>query len=142
MAEFPLGYMTPSIAPEEMVTALRFTLPPPAHGAAFVEFSRRHGDFAIVSAAALLTPDASGRIAKAVITLGGVGPVPLRLTEAEAQLTGQLPTAALFATAADHARSIDAMEDALVPAWYRCRLAVTLTRRALNLAATRMTHAA
>lgn len=138
MAEFPLGYMTPAVEPDELVTALRLTLPPSGHGACFVEFSRRHGDFAIVSAGVTLTPDAAGRIGQAVITLGGVGPVPLRLGEAEAVLAGRMPDAALFAEAALYASSIDAMEDALVPAWYRCRLAVTLTRRALETAHRRM----
>ena len=32
-----------------------------SHGYAFVEFSRRHGDFAIVSAAVLLQVDGAGR---------------------------------------------------------------------------------
>ncbi len=138
MADFPLGYMTPAIGPDELVTAVRMPVPEPGHGAAFVEFSRRHGDFAIVSAAAILTTDRAGRIASAVITLGGVGAVPLRLAEAEAALIGATPGAALFARAADCARGIDAMEDALVPAWYRCRLAATLTRRALETAASRL----
>ncbi len=138
MAAFPLGYMTPSIGPDELVTAIRIPLPPAGHGAGFLEFSRRHGDFAIVSAAALLTRNSSGRIASAVITLGGVGAVPLRLAEAEASLIGETPTAPAFARAAAAARGIDAMEDALIPAWYRTRLAVTLTGRALAAAAARL----
>ncbi len=137
MAEFPRGYMTPALAPDEMVTAIRIPLPPPGHGAAFIEFSRRHGDFAIVSAAALLTVE-GGRITSASITLGGVGAVPLRLAEAEAALLGRRPEFALFARVAACAGAIDAMEDAQVPAWYRHRLAVTLTRRALDAAHARM----
>src|SRR4051812_13482413 len=34
-AEFPVAYMTPAIAPEELVTALRFPLWPAGHGYAF-----------------------------------------------------------------------------------------------------------
>ena len=133
MAEFPLGYMTPALEPYEILTAIRVPLPPPHHGACFLEFSRRHGDFAIVSAGAMLTLSGTGTgtIATASIVLGGVGAVPVRLTAAETRLTGQRPDETLFAHAADTAGSIDAMEDALIPAWYRARLAVTLTRRAL-----------
>ena len=138
MAAFPLGYMTPALAADEMVTAVRFPLPPPGHGAAFVEFSRRHGDYAVVSAAALLTMG-GGRIAAASVTLGGVGAVPLRLAAAEAALLGQRPGAELFAAVSAHAAGIDAMEDAQVPAWYRQRLAATLTRRALATAHARIT---
>ncbi len=137
MAEFPLGYMTPALDSDEVLTAVRIPLPPARHGAAFVEFSRRHGDYAIVSAAALLVPDGD-RIASASITLGGVGAMPLRFVAAEAALRGQRPGAALFAQAASLAGGIDAMEDALIPAWYRQRLAVTLTRRALDTAAARL----
>jgi carbon-monoxide dehydrogenase medium subunit len=108
------------------------------HGPCFTEFSRRHGDFAIVSAAALLTLDADGRIDRASVTLGGVGAVPLRLTEAEDALQGLLPNPALFAKAAAMGDAIDAMEDAQVPAWYRRRLAVVLVRRALETAHTRL----
>ena len=56
-ADFPAGYLTPAIEPNEIVTAVRFPLWPAGHQAAFVEFARRHGDFAIVSAAALLQID-------------------------------------------------------------------------------------
>src|SRR5450631_3998245 len=51
-AEFPVAYMTPAIEPNEMLTALRLPVWPKGHGYAFIEFARRHGDFAIVSAAA------------------------------------------------------------------------------------------
>src|SRR5262249_40625259 len=67
-ADFPAGYLTPAIEPYELVTAARFPLWPQPHGYAFVEFARRHGDFAIVSAAALLTEDASGKITRASVT--------------------------------------------------------------------------
>jgi CO/xanthine dehydrogenase FAD-binding subunit len=139
MAEFPLGYMTPSLTPQEMLTAVSIPLPPARHGHCFTEFSRRHGDFAIVSAAAVLTLDRGGRIDHASVTLGGVGAVPLRLTAAEASLRGNPPSAALFAEVARGCDAIEAMEDAQVPAWYRRRLAVVLVRRALDTAHTRLT---
>src|SRR5207253_10891507 len=59
-ASFPVAYMTPAIEPNEILTAVRFPFWPQRHGHAFVEFARRHGDFAIVSAAALLEEDAAG----------------------------------------------------------------------------------
>ena len=137
MAEFAIGFMTSALEPDEMLTAIRLPLPPRGHGAAFVEFSRRHGDYALVSAAVLMTL-AAGRIEVASITLGGVGAVPLRLREAETVLLGRTPDADLFARAAACASGIEAMEDAQVPSWYRQRLAVSLTRRALGLARSRI----
>ncbi|MEX2454296.1 MAG: FAD binding domain-containing protein [Rhodospirillaceae bacterium] len=49
MADFPMGYMTPSFDLDEMVTDIRVPLWPEGHGYGFVEFARRHGDFAIAS---------------------------------------------------------------------------------------------
>jgi aerobic carbon-monoxide dehydrogenase medium subunit len=138
-AEFPLGYMMPALAPEEMVTALLIEPPPLGHGYAFVEFARRHGDFAIVSAAALLQLDGNNRIAAVRITLGGVAAAPVRMAEAETMLVGREPDAARIAAAAALCRSVDAMEDAQVPAWYRRQLAVALTSRALEMASARAT---
>ena len=65
--------MTPAIELNELVTAVRFPPGRSGHGYGFVEFSRRHGDFAIVSAAALLTEDGAGKITRASVTLGGIG---------------------------------------------------------------------
>ena len=58
-AEFPVAYMTPAIEPNEIVVAVRFPRWAPRHSYAFIEFSRRHGDFAITSAAALIEADAA-----------------------------------------------------------------------------------
>ncbi|MEC8463777.1 MAG: FAD binding domain-containing protein, partial [Pseudomonadota bacterium] len=54
MADLPMGYMTPSFELDEMVTDIRVPLWPDGHGYAFVEFARRHGDYAITSSAVLL----------------------------------------------------------------------------------------
>ena len=136
-AAFPLGYMTPAIAPEEMMTALLIAPPPAGHGHAFVEFARRHGDFAIVSVAVLLRLGGGNRIEAARITLGGVQSAPLHMVEAEAMLLGQTPEKGLFAAAAATCGSVEAVDDAHVPAWYRRQLAVALTQRALDTAAAR-----
>ncbi len=133
MAAFPLGFMTPALEPDELLTGLRFALPALPQGACFTEFARRHGDYAIVSAAAILWPR-DGRIGRASITLGGVGPVPVRLEAAEAALAGQRADAESFAAAAACCGALDPMDDAQVPAWYRRRLAATLVRRALTTA--------
>jgi carbon-monoxide dehydrogenase medium subunit len=137
MAAFPRGFMTPAIEADEMVTAVRIPLPQRGHGFSFMEFARRHGDFAIVSVAALLVLAPDRRIARASITLGGVGAVPLRMVEAEALLVGREPGTALCERAAETCRAIDALEDAQVPGWYRRQLAGVLMARALSTAQAR-----
>jgi carbon-monoxide dehydrogenase medium subunit len=82
-ADFPLGYMTPAVGPDELLVGLHVPAAPKGQGHAFLEFARRHGDFAIVAVAVLLDPAPDGRVARASVALGGVGPAPLRLSEAE-----------------------------------------------------------
>ena len=88
-AQFPVAYMTPAIEPNELVVGVRFPQWGQCHGYAFVEFSRRHGDFAITSAAALIEADAAGKITRASVTIGGMGTAPVRARELEQALTGQ-----------------------------------------------------
>ncbi|WP_374632125.1 xanthine dehydrogenase family protein subunit M [Ferrovibrio sp.] len=138
-AEFALDYMTTCLAPEEMLVAVRYPLWPAESGYCFIEYARRHGDFAIVSAGVLLRADASGRISQASLALGGVGAVPLKLDAIAAELIGKAGSSAVFATMAEACGDIDAMEDALITATYRRQLAKTLLRRALETAYARST---
>jgi len=138
MADYPAGYMTPAIELDELVTGVTFPLWEDGHGYAFIEFSRRHGDFAIVSAAALLKTDAAGAIDRVSVLVSGVGPSPVRCTEAEQMILGQPPGLELFTTAAETCRAIDAMEDVHAPSSYRQHLAAVLSRRALEKAQTRL----
>src|SRR6185503_7902551 len=133
-ADFPAGYLTPAIELNEIVTAIRIPLWPTGHKAAFIEFSRRHGDFAIVSAAALLVIE-GGKIARASITVGGVAVAPVRATDVETAIAGQAPSSELFAKACESCRAIDAMADIHASADYRQHLAAVLSRRALEKAA-------
>jgi carbon-monoxide dehydrogenase medium subunit len=137
-ADFPVAYMTPAVELDELVSRVRFAPWPKGHGYAFVEFSRRHGDFAIVSAAALLEEDPNGKITRASLTLGGVGPAPLRMTGVEAALKGQTATAQLFREACEACRGIEAMGDVQAPAEYRQHLAAVMARRALEAAHARV----
>jgi aerobic carbon-monoxide dehydrogenase medium subunit len=140
-AEFPVAYMTPAIEANELVVGVRFPQWAPKHGYAFVEFSRRHGDFAITSAAVLLEGDASGKITRASVTIGGMGTVPKRALELEQALVGQVPAGTLFREACESCRKLEAIDDVHAPASYRQHLAAVLSRRALEKAHARLLEA-
>jgi aerobic carbon-monoxide dehydrogenase medium subunit len=131
--DFPAGYLTPAIEPNEIVTAIRIPAWPAGHRFGFAELSRRHGDFAIVSAAVLLQVD-GGAIRRASVTLGGVAITPMRVPELEQAITGQPPSSELFRSACECCRGIEAMSDIHATPEYRQRLAVVLSRRALERA--------
>jgi carbon-monoxide dehydrogenase medium subunit len=132
------GFLTTSLAPEELVTAVRFPAWAPGTGWSFQEFSRRSGDFAIAGAAAALRVDGRGVITDARIALSGMGPTPVRASKAEAALAGQQPSdEAWDAAAQDAVAGLDPPSDVHGTAAYRRHLAAVLTRRALREAHSR-----
>jgi aerobic carbon-monoxide dehydrogenase medium subunit len=128
---FPVAYMTPALEPDELLTGATFPCWPRGHGYAFVEFSRRHGDFAIVSAAVLIEEDRNGKVARASVTLGGMGPAPVRASEVERMLIGETIEEKRLREICESLRKLDAIEDIHAPASYRQQLATVLPRRAL-----------
>jgi aerobic carbon-monoxide dehydrogenase medium subunit len=127
---FPVAYMTPAIEPDELLTGATFPCWPAGHGYAFVEFSRRHGDFAIVSAAVLIEEN-NGKVTRASVTLGGMGPAPVRASEVERALIGETIEEKRLRDICETLRTLDAIEDIHAPSSYRQQLATVLPRRAL-----------
>ncbi|HTV28623.1 MAG TPA: xanthine dehydrogenase family protein subunit M [Xanthobacteraceae bacterium] len=128
---FPVAYMTPAIELDELVTGATFPCWPRGHGYAFVEFARRHGDFAIVSAAVLIEEDSHGKVTRASVTLGGMGPAPVRASEVERALIGEIIEEKRLREICETLRKLDAIEDIHAPTSYRQQLATVLPRRAL-----------
>jgi CO/xanthine dehydrogenase FAD-binding subunit len=133
--DFFRTYLTTDIGPTELLTEIRVPGLPARTGVAFVELARRHGDFAIVAAAAAVTLDGGGRVAAARVALGGVGPTPVRARAAENALAGQRPTKALMAAAAAEVPALtDPPDDIHASAEYRREMSAVFTRRALTRA--------
>src|SRR5579863_7882449 len=115
-AAFPVAYMTPALEPDELLTGATFPCWSKRHGSAFVEFSRRHGDFAIVSAAALLEEDGAGKVTRASLTLGGLGPAPVRATDIERALIGETVDDKRLRELCEPLRKLEAVDDIHAPA--------------------------
>jgi aerobic carbon-monoxide dehydrogenase medium subunit len=128
---FPVAYMTPALEPDELLVGATFPCWPAGHGYAFVEFARRHGDFAIVSAAVLIEEDANGKVTRASVTLGGMGPAPVRASELERALIGEVLEEKRLREICETLRKLDAIDDIHAPTSYRQQLATVLPRRAL-----------
>ncbi len=136
--DFSVGYLTTALELDEVLVSVRLPAWAAGHGFAFEEFARRHGDFAIVSAAALLEAGSDGRISRASVTLGGMGSGPVRVAAAEEALMGAVGSHDAFAAAAETCRGIDALEDIHAPANYRQHLAAVLAKRAIDKAWSRV----
>ena len=74
--EFFVGYLTTAVEPDELLVEARVPVTPPRTGTAFMEVSRRHGDFALVGVAATVTVDESGVCTACTVGVTGVGPRP------------------------------------------------------------------
>jgi carbon-monoxide dehydrogenase medium subunit len=138
---FFVTYMTTDLAPDEILTRVRFPQRWGRCGAGFSEVARRAGDFALVAAAALL--ELEGDVVRtARVFLGGVDAVPVRSEAAEALLVGEVPDLARCARAAAAAAEalLDPPADLHASADVRRTLAGAVVRRALVEAARNATQ--
>jgi carbon-monoxide dehydrogenase medium subunit len=137
-ADFVQSIMTVDLAPDELVTAVRFPRLAPGEGWAFEFFSRRHGDFALVSIALTMLRGAAGTISSLRLGVGGVAAVPLRLSSVEIDAQDLDPDAVTrFVLGQLAAKAVAPEDEARIPAEYRRELVSTLTARAFDAAASR-----
>jgi aerobic carbon-monoxide dehydrogenase medium subunit len=139
--EFFRGYLSTALRPDEILTEVWLPPVPAATGQAWLEYARRHGDFALVGVAASITLEHE-LVGDARIVLTGVGGKPVRAREAEMLLIGaRLDERA--AAAADLVRSVIEPEaDIHASKDYRARLAAVLTQQAIKLAHERAAQSA
>jgi len=136
--EFFHGPMTNALEADEVLREVRFRLPEPGTGSAFVEHARRYGDFALAGAATMIGIDRDGLVSTARIALLGVGGTPVRATEAERHLEGQpLNDASIAAAAATCRETAQPPSDIHGSSEYRHHLVGVLVGRALRLAGAR-----
>ncbi|HTD47744.1 MAG TPA: xanthine dehydrogenase family protein subunit M [bacterium] len=133
--DFFVGALVTALRPGELIVGVRLPVLGPGTGYAVEEFSRRAGDFAVVAAVAVVELAPDGTVARARVSLAGVGSIPQRLTETEAALAGRRPDPETLRRAAAHAGAIEPEGDAHASAAYRRHLARVLTARALARAA-------
>jgi CO/xanthine dehydrogenase FAD-binding subunit len=136
--QFFVGYLTTAARPGELLVEVRLPASPPRTGSAFLEISRRHGDFALVGVAATVTLDSAGVCTGSAIALTGVGPTPVVARDAARALIGVKPTGDVFETAGRRvSNSVQPDSDLHASSDYRKHVAGVLTRRALARAAER-----
>lgn len=137
--DFFQGMFTTALSPEEMLVEI--ALPPWPHGAgwAFVEFSRRSGDYALMGVAALIRLDPSGTCAEARLVLLNAGDGPMAAPKAAGMLIGQRIDEPAAKAAADVAaeNEIDPIGNLHATPAFQRHLARVLTQRAILAAAAR-----
>ena len=134
--EFFAGPLATAIEPHECLEEIHWPVWPERRtGSAFTEVSQRHGDFAIVAAAAQIAVDDDGRCIRANFGLGGGGQTPLAFPGLAAHLLGtRLEAAVVQSVAHDAATELDPGNDLHASAGYRKHLAAVLATRTLHAA--------
>ena len=92
-SEFFAGTWETTLAPEELLTRVRFPVWRGRCGFAVDEVARRYGDFALAGVACGVELDAHGTVVRAAIALLGLGSMPSRAGAAEAAIVGHAPSA-------------------------------------------------
>ena len=137
--QFFVAYLTTAVEPDELLVEARVPVAPPRTGTAFMEVSRRHGDFALVGVAVTLTLDDAGVCKACSLAITGVGPTPVVPREAAGALVGVKPSPDAFENVARRvAGALTPDSDLHASSDYRKHLAGVLTQRALARAAGRV----
>jgi CO/xanthine dehydrogenase FAD-binding subunit len=139
--EFIVGVNKTVRQPNELITAIRWPVPPARSAAGFYKIGLRKADAcSVINAAVMVAWDESGRCREGIvpnvrIALGAVAPTPIRAREAEAMLKGQSLNAEVIAQAARlAAEATRPIDDIRSTAAYRRRVAEVLVRRLLTQA--------
>ena len=133
LAEFLQGPRLTARAADEILSAVHIPIPPADSRGAFEKLgSRSYLVISIAMVAALVTRDASGRIAEARIAVGACSPVAERLTALEADLVGQVPDDATID--ARHLDTLSPIDDPRGTAAYRHDAVAELCLRAIRKA--------
>jgi carbon-monoxide dehydrogenase medium subunit len=137
--DFFVTLFTTSLEPDEMLTEAALPALPPRTGTAFLEVSRRHGDYAMMGVAAVVTLDADGKCAGARLVYLNAGDRPMMAKRGAESLKGRLMDDAAAAEAASiaSAREIEPMGSLHASPEYQRHLASVLTKRVLKIAAAR-----
>jgi carbon-monoxide dehydrogenase medium subunit len=130
--------LTTAIAPNEILTEVRFSLLPAKTGAAYVKVPNKASHYAIVGVAAVVTLGKNGHCEQARIGLTGVTHKPQHAVAAESSLAGKpLDDPAIAQAAGLAADGIKALSDIHASAEFRLHLTQVMTGRALKLAVSR-----
>jgi CO/xanthine dehydrogenase FAD-binding subunit len=113
------------LAPDELIVAVHLPVHRPRSGSAWLELSRRHGDFALAGVAAVVDVDAEGGPVSARLALAGVGPTPVAV---------DVPGDAVLESGARAAEACRPAGDVHASADYRRRLVRVLADRAVERA--------
>ena len=137
--DFFLTFCTTALAANELLTEVRLPVLPPGAGWAFEELTPRYGDYATVGVAAVISLDRQSRCEDVRIALAAVGPTPIRSSDAENRLKGEVPSPERIKVVSKKLADVaQPTGDTHASASYKQAMVAVLVERALRKAVTRV----
>ncbi len=132
--DFFTSLLTTALMPDEILVEIRLPKIRKNAAAAFLEVSRRHGDFALVSVAVQIGLAQSGEVDEVALALGGVDMVPVEASQTAKLMMGRKLARPLFEEVGRAvAHELAPPDDIHASAEYRREVAEGLIVRALTL---------
>lgn len=121
---------------DRLIREIRIPVGASARQGAFIKLARSKSDIALVNVAVAFSRDGD-RLRDVRIALGAVAPTPMRATDAEAVLEGEVAAPHVLVEVERHVReAIRPISDWRASAEYRTRMSGVLVRRAIEQALT------
>ena len=139
VTDFFQGVMMTALGDNEVLTSIRLPAAAAGQGTAYAKFGHPASRYAVIGVAASVTVS-GGTCSAASVAIGGLVPTPVRCSEVEQALTGQVLSAETIASAADAVSGDlgdDLLGDVFASADYRKAVAPVYIRRAVAAAADR-----
>ena len=135
---FFTGMFETALQAGEIVTEIRFVLPPAHTGSAYTKLANKASHYAVAGCAAVVTLDHDGTCTSASVVITGASEKATRASGVEVALVGKkLDEATVAAAAANAADGLELLEDIHGSKAYRRQMAVVMARRAILKAAER-----
>ena len=136
--EFFQGVFATAVGADEILTEVRFPIPGPRTGGAYLKVPNKASHYAIVGVSAMVAVDDDLTCRHARIGLTGLGFKPERATNMERALVGKaLDDPAIREAAESAAAGVDAVDDIHASGEYRVHLSKVSARQAVHLASSR-----
>lgn len=136
--DFFTGLFETALQPGEIITEIRFAIPPARTGSAYMKLENKASHYAIAGCAAVVTLDTDATCTSASVVITGSSVKATRASTVESTLVGKKLDEPTVAEAATHAADgLELLEDIHGSKPYRAQMSIVMARRAILLAAQR-----
>ena len=137
--DFFVDTFTTALEPDEILTELRFKIPPARTGTAYMKLENKASHYAVTGCAAVITLNDDGTCSAASVTITGASTKTVRAAAVESALVGKKLDEASIAEAARHATNgLELVEDIHGSKAYRGQMTIVLAKRAILKAVERV----